>query len=377
MTDPPERPDPGSPGRPERWLAHRGGVVELFRFPAAVFGALASLRDSFYRRGWLPSVRIEVPVVSVGNLSAGGTGKTPCVFHLVRELRARGLRPGVLSRGYRAGGAVTERRSDEARMLLACDPELLHVENPDRVSGGYTLIEAGAEVVVLDDGFQHRRLARDLDLVLVDATRPWGLPAPPEGGAAVRAMLPRGLLREKPAALERADAILVTRTDQVAPVELAALEEELENLAPGRPVLLTCHRPRTLRTADGRERDPASLLGQEVDLVSGIGNPDSFEASVIALGARIHRHVRFPDHHAYAAGDLDGLGERGRLVVTTAKDAVKIDAIDGDGARREIAVLEVELSIERGAQVLEALLDALPAGRRRRERAALHEGLHG
>ena len=373
MTDLGDRRDPDGRRRPERWLSRRGGAVELLHLPATLFGAIASLRGALYARGWLPAVRLEVPVVSVGNLSAGGTGKTPLVLHLVRELRARGYRPGVLSRGYRASRSGGE-GNDEGRMLRRVDPELLLVENPDRVAGGFELVRKGADVVVLDDGFQHRRLARDLDLVLIDATRPWGLPAPPGGGSAVRATLPRGLLREKPRALARADAILVTRCDQIEGEALAELEAEILELGPGRPVLHTVHRPVRLRARDGDERAPSTLAGAEVDLVSGIGNPEAFEATVVSLGARIHRHRRFADHHGYAASDLDGLGDDGRLVVTTAKDAVKLEGLGGEPAW---AALEVELAILRGAPVLAALLDALPAGTIRNERRSLHEGLHG
>ncbi|MEW6074505.1 MAG: tetraacyldisaccharide 4'-kinase [Planctomycetota bacterium] len=369
-----ERHDADGRGRPERWLARPGGAAELFRLPAALFGALVFLRDRLYRHGVLPAVRLAAPVVSVGNLTAGGTGKTSLVRHLVRLLADRGRRPGVLSRGYRARGGEP---SDEAAMLSALDPALLHVEDADRVAGGIRLVERGADVIVLDDGFQHRRLARDLDLVTVDATRPWGLPPPPGGGPAVRALLPRGLLREPATALARADAIVLTRADQVGERARAALEVELDELAPGRPILLAVHRPVRLRGSDGEARDPRTLAGLEVDLVSGIGNPDAFEATVLSLGARVRRHARFPDHHRFAPAELAGLGEGGRLVVTTAKDEARLAALSGPPALVRRAVLEVELAIERGGAVLDALLDALPLAAAARERRALHEGLHG
>jgi tetraacyldisaccharide 4'-kinase len=350
--------------------------VELLRLPAALFGLIATLRGKLHDRGWLPFARLEVPVISVGNLSAGGTGKTPFVLMLLGELAARGRRVGVLSRGYRAPegeGTI----NDEGELLARACPDLLQVQNPDRVAGGYALIERGAEVIVLDDGFQHRRLRRDLDLVLVDATRPWGLPVP-DGGPRdlppVRALLPRGLLREKPTALRRADAIVVTRSDQVDPALLEALEAELFALAPGKPLLIAEHRPVALRTAGGSRLELASLAGREVDLVSGIGNPEAFEATVVRLGAIVGEHRCFPDHHEYAPLDLEGLGEEGRRIITTAKDVVKLER--GDRSP-EVSVLEIELLVVRGKPVLEALLDALPPGRLRFERLGLHEGLHG
>ena len=370
-------------------LAERGGAIELLRVPAFLYGLVVDLRARLYDRGWLPSTKLDAPVVSVGNLTAGGTGKTPFVRFLVEELTRRGWRPGILSRGYRAHAAseasersrepgTTDRRADgaahendEALMLERMLPGVARVQNPDRVAGGRELLRRGVEVIVLDDGFQHRRLRRDLDLVLVDATRPWGLAPPAEAPRAPRALLPRGLLRERPEELRRAHALVITRSDQISPEALVALEEELESLVPGLPILLAEHRARRLVGPDGVDL-PSALRGREVDLVSGLGNPEGFEASVRALGARIGVHRAFPDHHAYRPEDLDGLGEEGRWLVTTAKDAVKLETLG-----RPFRVLEVELALGRGAQVLEALLDALPPGRARRERANLHEGLHG
>lgn len=359
--------------RPERLLARRGGKVELLRVPALLFGVVAGLRGKLYDRGWLARERLDVPVVSVGNLTAGGTGKTPMVAWLVRELRRRGRRPGVLSRGYGAAPDDAERANDEARMLARLLPDVPRVQDPDRARGGRRLVrERGVDVCVLDDGFQHRRLARDLDLVLVDATRPWGLPAPADGGAPVRALLPRGLLRERPGALARADAIVLTRADLVDERTREGLSRELYELAPGRPILLAVHRAARLRGPGGESRPPGELAGRPVDLVSAIGNPEAFERTVAGLGARVDTHRSFPDHHDYVEADLRDLGRNGRWVVTTAKDAVKLEPL---GAA--VRVLEVELELVDGAGVMEALLDALPAGRVLRARASLHEGLHG
>ena len=364
---------PGS-RRPEVLLARRGGGVELLRLPAALYGAATGIRGALYDRGWLPVERLDVPVVCVGNLTAGGTGKTPMVAHVVRALQARGHRPGLLSRGY--GGRADDRRkggaNDEGALLAALLPGVPHVFEADRASGGRRLVERGVDAIVMDDGFQHRRLVRDLDLVLVDATRPWGLPAPEDGGAPVRALLPRGLLRESPRALTRAGALVLTRTDQVEAAALDALDAELERLAPGLPRLRAVHRPRRLVSVSGGERALDALRDAEVDLVSGIGNPEAFERTVEELGARVTEHRRFPDHHAFGAGDVAGLGAGGRALVTTAKDAVKLARLAPDAL-----ALEVELELVAGAPVLDALLDALPAGRARRERASLHEGLHG
>ncbi len=355
--------------RADERLAQRGGLVELLRVPAALFGAAASLRARLYDRGWLPADRVDAPVVCVGNLTAGGTGKTPMVAWVARWFEARGRRPGLVSRGYKAGAGE---RGDEARLLARALPDVPHVQAADRAAAARALVDQGVDVVVMDDGFQHRRLARDVDLVLVDATRPWGLPAPRGGGEPVRAHLPRGLLRESPAALARADAIVLTRADQLDPAALDALEAQLGPLAPGVPLVRAAHRARCLRDAAGRERALAELSGRAVDLASGVGNPQAFERTVHALGARVGEHRAFGDHHAYAPGDLDGLGVDGRLLVTTAKDAVKLEAL-----RPDALALEVEIDVLSGEPVLDALLEALPPSERRRLVRSLHEGLHG
>jgi len=357
-------------GRFDRRLARRGGVVELLRVPAALFGSLARLRSALYRRRVLPAYRVDTPVISVGNLSAGGTGKTPACVWVVQALQALGLRPGLLSRGYGRGDQSV---NDEGLLLERLLPGVPHVQDPDRVAGARRLEEQGVDAIVLDDGFQHRRLVRDLDLVLVDATRPWGLAAPVEGGEPVKAMLPRGLLREPPSALARATALMITRSDAVSPERLEALTAELRALAPGCPLALARHAPVALFSFEEDRllpRDIGELDGSEVDLLSAIGNPEAFETTVAGLGATVASHRAFPDHHVYQASDLEGLGSR--PVVTTAKDVVKLD-----GVKLPLLVLDVALEIVEGESMLQKLLEELPESARARERAALHEGLHG
>ncbi len=357
--------------RVEEQLARRGGWQELLRLPAALFGVAAGVRGALYDRGLLPMARVAAPVISIGNLTVGGTGKTPMVLHLARELQRRGLVPGVCSRGY--GRKSPAELNDEGRELALAFPGLAQEQDADRIAGAGRLVERQVDVVLLDDAFQHRRLQRDLDIVLIDATRPWGLGPPPGGGAPLRAFLPRGLLREAPRALRRAHLIVLTRTDAVREHELEALREELAELVPGMPIAEAVHCPVGLRTQNER-LDLGRLRGTQVDLLSAIGNPAAFEGSLLALGASIGEHRRFPDHHAYSAGDLEGLGER--PLVTTAKDWVKLEGLCPHPALQPW-VLEVELRLNSGGPVLGALLDSLSCAPRRREREALHAGLHG
>ena len=368
--------------------------MELLRVPALAFGAVAEFRRWLYDRRFLPSARLDVPIVCVGNLIAGGTGKTPMVVEVVGRLAERGRRPGILSRGYGKAG-TGGMQSDEARLYAELCGDLPRVAMPDRVEGARRLVEEGADVVVMDDGLQHRRLGRDLDLVLVDATRPWGLYRGP------RAFLPRGLMRESPKALRRAGAIVLTRCDQVDAESLVELELELAAWAPGTPRLLTRHAPVGLRRlgAEVSEGEDAGLALEGTDLaqledrgvvaISAIGNPAAFLRSLTGLGARVVGERRFGDHHEYTAADLAGLaagaatagessGGPAPLVVTTAKDAVKLAPLVGPGgphADLELHVLDIALEVTRGSDLLDALLDSLPPGAAVRERDALHSGM--
>lgn len=350
MTHTPPAREPTRPPTAAERLAHRGGAIELLRLPAALFSAIALLRRAAYDTGIAPATKLDVPVVSIGNLTAGGTGKTPACVWLARELARRGYRPGLLSRGY---GAAAGESNDEALLLARSLPGVPHVQDARRTRGGARLVELGVDAIVLDDGFQHRALARDLDFVLVDATRPWGLPSVGDA-APVCALLPRGLLREPRTSLARADAIVVTRSDQVEPAALEALERQLERFAPGRPIARAVHAPRALVDEAGREHDVRALAGLEIDVVSALGNPTAFESTLRGLGAVVRDHRVFADHHRYERADVAGLGAL-RPLVTSAKDAVKL-ALLGVPHR----FVDVEFQFTSGAAPILALLDGLP-----------------
>jgi len=329
-------------------LRGRGGTPGLLRLPELLFRALVAARGSAYDSGLAPAREVGVPVVSVGNLTVGGTGKTPFCIWMVRELQQLRRKPGLVSRGYKS---ARDGQNEEARVFSAACPDVPQVQDPDRVRGARALVARGVDVIVLDDGFQHRRLAREQDWVLIDALRPWGLPRE-ASGASVRALLPRGLLREPLSALARADAIVITRATDVPAEWLAELEAELAAAAPGKPLLVAAHRPVHLCDARGAERALGDLAGMEVELVSGIGNPQAFENTVRGLGARILRHQVFPDHHHYAAGDVKAGAQ---TLLTTSKDAVKLAALG-----LPFLVLEIEFELLRGAAQARALLESLP-----------------
>lgn len=321
---------------------------------AVPYAAAVACRNAAYDRGLLAVAQGPIPVVSVGNLTLGGTGKTPLVAWLARRLADRGLRPAVVSRGY---GAARGQESDEAAELGVLLPAVPHVADRDRIAGVRTAAAGGADVAVLDDGFQHRRLARDLDIVAVDATDPCG------GGR----LFPRGLLREPVAGLARAQAVVLTRATAVDARRRDAIRRELAGGTRGRlpPVWIEAtHRPVGLRAASGTTQPLERLAEARVAAFAGIGNPAAFRATLAGLGGDLVGFRPFPDHHRYTPADLDALrdwaaGLGADLVVTTLKDLVKVRA-DRSG-RLPLLALEIALEPLPGGDLsaFDALLEPL------------------
>ena len=281
------------------------------------YGLATWARNRAFDRGWKTVHRAAVPVVSVGNLTLGGTGKTPCVEWVARFFRERDVQVAILSRGY----GVTAGRNDEAMVLEENLPDVPHLQGADRVARAATAVEElESELLVLDDGFQHRRLHRDLDVVLIDATRP----------PACDDVFPRGTLREPAGGLRRAGAILLTRCDQVPPGEVEAIRAWLARRWPNTPVATTEHRPVELVGCDGATAAVESLAGKAVGGFCGIGNPAAFRHTLEGLSATVCDFRAFPDHHAYTRADVDDLTRWAETlpadaaIATTQKDWVKL-----------------------------------------------------
>ncbi len=329
------------------WAAvQRGGLWAISK----PYGGIVRVRNWLYDHGWKRAVRAAVPVVSVGNLTLGGTGKTPCVEYLARFYRRLDLRVAILSRGY-----GSERgRNDEALVLEENLPDVPHLQGADRAAlAAVAVEELESEILILDDGFQHRRLARDLDVVLIDATQPWG-----HGH-----LFPRGLLREPPLGLRRAGVVLLTRCDQADETRRQQLHEAVSRIVPAVPVAETRHEPADLVNAR-RETAPLDLLTQKpVAAFCGIGNPDAFRRTLADRGAAVAAFRTFPDHHPYTRTDIDDLRSWARLqatdcvVVTTQKDLVKIRLTHL--GERALWALRIHLSVDAGREDLDRKLLAL------------------
>jgi tetraacyldisaccharide 4'-kinase len=320
------------------------------------YGVAVRARNFAYDSGLLRRHHAEVPVISVGNLTAGGTGKTPCVEYVARFYRQHDLRVAILSRGYGA----EEGPNDEALVLEENLPDVPHLQGADRCRLAEAAVEElECEVLILDDGFQHRRLCRDLDLVLLDATDPWG------SGH----LLPRGLLREPPSSLRRANLVLLTRCDQVEAPSLERLKQRVARLAPAVPIVETIHHPEELLDSAGERGAIDQLHGRPIAAFCGIGNPEAFRRTLISLGADLRDFRTFPDHHGYRREDVEDLrGWAGRLprdgwVVTTQKDLVKLRLRELGPCY--LTALCVRLRVEDGRDLLHRHLQAVLAHGRR------------
>ena len=326
--------------------AARAGLGALSPLYRAAVGA----RNWAYDRGWRSSKTLARPVISVGNLTAGGTGKTPVVAWLCERLHERGIRPAILLRGYKAAPG---QKGDEQRLLEGLLGPGTPVEaDPDRAAAAERVLarSPGVQAFVLDDGFQHRRVQRDVDLVLIDATQPFG-----HGR-----LLPRGLLREPISSLRRAYAVLITRAEPEDP-RILPLRETIARRTSA-PVFQCRFAVDRIVDAGGAL---VSVAGRPVHAVCGIGNPRSFLEKLQRAGANVRDHAIFADHHAYTPADVQRISaaarQSGALVVTTTKDWVKIRSLWPSDAAGRIAILEQRLEFQDGQEtgLLNVIVPAL------------------
>jgi tetraacyldisaccharide 4'-kinase len=342
-----------------------GGLAAALSPLGRLYLRAALLRNRLYDRGTFASHAAGAPVVSVGNLVAGGTGKTPLTAWLAARFLERGRRVALVSRGYggRRSEEVTvvwqdgkllsdaEAAGDEPVLLGRLVPGAAVVVGADRVRAArHAVGTLGADLLLLDDGFQHRRLARDCDVLLLAAADPFG------GGRG----LPAGLLRESPAeALARAHLLVLTGSLSPPP----QIEERLRRMAPGLPLFRERHAPTALVALDGRPRaEPSALEGRAVFAVAGLARPSALRETLESLGARVVGYRDLPDHHRFRPGEEASLlaqaDEAGaELLLLSEKDAVRWQAPESDGP--EILALRVEARLDDPEGFLEAVLGRL------------------
>lgn len=307
-----------------------------------LFRAITTSRNALYDRGVLRTHPLALPAVSVGNLSVGGTGKTPVAADVARRLRARGARPGLVLRGY--GG-------DEPLVHARLNPGVPVVVASDRVAGVERAAVLGADVAVLDDAFQHRRALRDEDIVLLSADQwPTGRPR----------LLPAGPWREPLGALARASLVVITRK-AASDAQVDAVRSAVQRARPAVPQAVAMLRPSGLAVVGGNERLPLSALeGRRVLALAAIGDPTAFVRQLTAAGARVTPAI-FRDHHRFSRDDvaaLDGDAATVDLVVCTLKDAVKLELLWAR-ARRPLWYVSQSVEYEQGEEGMTSLLDRL------------------
>jgi tetraacyldisaccharide 4'-kinase len=327
----------------------------LLRFISCLYSVIIALRNLSYSKGWFKTHRAEAPVISIGNITTGGTGKTPLVIWLCSLLQQKNITCGVLTRGYKA---KKNRLSDEPAILAKSCPKAKVIINPNRVSGAAQAVtDFAARVLIMDDGFQHRRLARDLDILAVDATCPFGYGK----------MLPAGLLREPLSALARADAAVITRCDLTTDIELAELEETLRSANPNMIIATSIHAPVCAKSSEPKEISLEDLRSRNIFAFCGIGNPQAFIRTIKKLRLNLVGSKIYNDHHNYTEGDATDIYEEARylgadLVLTTQKDWIKT-AMPTPTKDMLFAYLVIELRFLDGEDKLRALIESVLPGK--------------
>ena len=337
-------------------------VIQKALYPfSKIYGFVVKTRIFFYKKGILKCVRLPVPVISVGNITVGGTGKTPVVEYIARYLQAKGKRVAILSRGYAASIRQENNSSgknicnDEYLLFKENIPDVPHLLNKDRIKGGLEAIKRfQAECLVLDDGFQHLRLARDLNIVIIDALNPFGH----------EQIIPRGMLREPLEGLKRADMIMLSHVDQCSRDKITVITNRLREIVRHVPIVETVHKPIFLESAkDKTKLDITCLRGKRVFVFCAIGNPVSFRKSIENLGAELAGFRVFPDHHVYTLSELQELNAAAQSVkpdaiVITQKDRVKIGNNLSVWAF-PVWTLKIEIGVVNGCEMFENKITAI------------------
>ncbi len=328
---------------------------ESILWPLTVpYGAVVRLKARAYAKGILRRRRLPGAVISVGNLTTGGTGKTPMVLWLAERLLAEGKKTGILTRGYRGEASSTGSTSDEVQLLQArLGDRVAFGIGAGRFARGSELAKRGVEWFLLDDGFQHLQLARDVDIVLLDATNPFG------GGH----LLPAGRLREPKAALSRAGIIVITRSRHAPAVEAAIRREsrapifyartQLDSVIPWRPA--------------NAEREIPSLQHKKLFVFCGIGNPSAFLADLREWSFQIAGHRFFPDHHRYTPEDIQAMESDARstgaeALICTEKDTFNL--VNAQFQSFGVSFCRITLQIDRAEDFWQTITSAIRSARR-------------
>jgi len=340
----------------------------LLGIAASGYSAVITLRNLLYSKKWLKTHQANATVISIGNITAGGTGKTPLVIWLCNFLGKKNICCAILTRGYKMEKPAL---SDEPAILTESCPDTKVIVNPDRVAAAAKAIEeSAAKVLIMDDGFQHRRLARDLDIVTIDATGPFGY----------EKLLPAGLLREPLDSLKRAHTVVITRCDQVSEVDLTRVEEKLLGINQDLLITRSIHAPVCAKSLEHMEISLDELKGKKIFAFCGIGNPEAFLTTVRSFGVTLVGSKIYDDHYHYTNDCLTDIQKQAcslnaDLILTTQKDWTKATPLlhqtttpfpsDIPSAKKDItfAYLAIELKFLSGEDKITQLIEDTLAGK--------------
>jgi len=337
-------------------------------FLALLYGIVVRCRNALYSMGILPSKKFGVKTICIGNLTTGGTGKTSAVLLAAQTLHKRQVKTAILSRGYGRSG-----NGRDVRVLLNSqnvkwqetgdEPWMMHralkgtaipiLICSDRAKAGAEAVNYyDPKVMLLDDGFQHRRLARDLDIILISALDPFG------GGS----LLPAGDLREPLSSLRRASIAIITHSDQVEAARVSEIRDQLRSIHPQLKILEAVHRADfLLDLKSDRRRRLSYLKGKKAACLSALGDPRSFETHIEEAGAHLTQRWRFPDHHPYTIEDLRSIQSvlHGAVMLTTFKDMPRLPASWQEIITGEVLALGIRMEITKGKAAWERALTEL------------------
>jgi len=335
-------------------------MLRLLLSVVSVFYWIAvGIRNLLFDQKIIKQHKEDVPVLSVGNITAGGTGKTPLVIWLCNLLKEKNIRCAVLTRGYKAENFESldgqQAFMDEPAVFEQNCPDVPVIIQADRIAGAILAVDTySAKALIMDDGFQHRKLYRDLDIITIDAMDPFG------SGK----LLPAGLLREPAGSLRRADIVVMTRCDKVSKENLEAIAAEIWQINPDLPIVKSIHQPVSIIYSNTKIAPPDELNGKNVFAFCGIGNPNAFFETLKVLGANLTGCRSFNDHYHYVAEDINKIAQTAsksdaKMILTTEKDWTKIQSLLAAQNLSEIpfAFLKIDMKIIDGEEKFRRLIE--------------------
>jgi tetraacyldisaccharide 4'-kinase len=342
----------------------------LLTIAAIGYSLTVRLRNFLYSKGLLKVHHVDAAVLCIGNITVGGTGKTPLVvwlYNLITQntkLKTQNYKCAILTRGYKARTQGNKYFKDEIAILAESCRDAKVIVNPDRVAGATEAIDKyAAKVLIMDDGFQHHRLARDLDIVAIDATQPFGYGK----------MLPAGFLREPVSSLKRTGAVVITRCNQANEAQLSELEQKLRTVKPDMKIARSIHAPVYAISTKNHKISIEELKGKKIYAFCGIGNPDAFFRTITDIGAELVGSKAFDDHYHYTDTRLAEISEQAKelgadLILTTQKDWTKVISntefkILESKTHPPFAYLAIEIKFLAGLDKLTALIEDTLAGK--------------